>query len=308
MLWKNIDYYYIAKNLKKFILDKNWRFMCLKYMNALDDMPDKEYIERYWEAHMGEKIDLDHPKTFNEKLQWLKLYDRKPIYTIMVDKIEAKKWVAEIIGKEYIIPTIGVWSDPDEIDFEKLPNQFVLKCNHNSGLGMCICRDKAKLDIEDVRKKLKEGLEQDYYLTAREWPYKDVERKILAEQLLYSQDELLDYKFMCFNGKHKCTFVCDGRDSESGLKVTFYDKKWEVMPFERHYPKQNKPCRKPENYEKMIQLSEKLAENTKFLRVDFYEVNGRVFWGECTFFPGAGIEEFTPYKWDEILGDWIKLI
>ena len=183
----------------------------LRYHHLLDRMPDKPYLELMYWVNMDRKLDLKNPKTFNEKLQWLKLYNRRPEYTMMADKVLVRDYIAKTLGPEYLIPLLGVWDDPDEIDFDKLPDRFVLKCNHNSGLGMCICKDKSKLDIEKVRADLREGLKQDYYLTGREWPYKDIPRKILCEQ--YMEDaslELKDYKFFCFNGVPRyCQVIAD---------------------------------------------------------------------------------------------------
>ena len=294
----------------RYLTSPDYRFLVNAGLGFYDRMPDEAYLRRYFRAAMGKELDLEHPQTFNEKLQWLKLHDRKSEYTKMVDKIEAKKYVASILGEEYIIPTLGVWDSPDEIDFDALPEQFVLKCNHNSGLGMCICRDKSALDIPKVRRELRKGLRENYYLHGREWVYKDVKPRILAEQYLVDESgmELKDYKIMCFSGAAKCAFVCSDRFNSDGLRVTFFDRAWNIMPFERHYPRRTKPLRKPENYDKMLQFAEKLSSNIPFLRVDFYEIKGKLYFGELTFFPGSGIEEFTPEAWDSELGSWIKLL
>ena len=276
----------------------------------MTQMPDEEYLRRKFKACMDQELNLENPQTFNEKLQWLKLYDRKPEYTMMVDKYKVREYIKEKLGEEYLIPLLGVWDDPDEIDFDALPDQFVLKCNHNSGLGMCICKDKSKLDIPKVKEELRKGLAQDYYLTGREWPYKNVPRKIICEKYMVDDDstsELTDYKFMCFKGKVYCSFVCNERFSKDGLKVTFYDKKWAKMPFERHYKSSEAVIPKPFNYGKMIQLAEQLSAEIPFVRVDFYEINKKVYFGELTLFPGSGFEEFTPEEWDYKLGSMITL-
>lgn len=283
-------------------------FEALLRRHLLDWMPDATFLKLAYKSRMGKKLNLQNPQTFNEKLQWLKLYDRKPEYTMMVDKYKVREYIADKLGEEYLIPLLGVWDDPDEIDFDALPNQFVLKCNHNSGLGMCICKDKSKLDIKKVREELRRGLKQDYYLTSREWPYKNVPRKIICEQ--YMDDgsgELKDYKFMCFDGEVKCSFVCSDRFNTNGLRVTFFDKDWKVMPFERHYPKAEDPIERPQSYDEMIILAEKLSGGIPFVRADFYEISNRPFFGELTFFPGSGYEEFTPEEWDAKLGHWITL-
>lgn len=413
---------------------------------------DRTYLKWRFRIAMGRKLDLDNPQTFNEKLQWLKLYDRKPEYTVMVDKAKAKEWVAEKIGEEYIIPTLGVWEHFDEIDFNKLPDQFVLKCTHDSG-GLVICTDKSKLDIETARKKLTKCLKRNFYWVGREWPYKNVPPRIIAEKYMtdesgielkdykifnfdgepkliqvdydrfvehkrnfYSTDwkyieaaiqyptdpthqinrpkrlekmldlartlaagfphvrtdfyciddhiyfgeltfyhesgfatftpeslgeemgkliklpgggilliindlavfvlreespaaneELKDYKFMCFNGHVKCGFTVTERFSDDGLKVTFFDREWNPLPFERHYPKSATSIPKPYCLERMIELAEKLSDGIPFVRVDFYESGGQIYFGEMTLYPGSGFEEFSPEEWDKTLGDWIEL-
>lgn len=277
-------------------------------MKEIIRLPDKIYLKILYEYKMKKKLDLSNPKTFNEKIQWLKLYDRNPEYTNMVDKYEAKKYVANIIGEEYIIPTLGVWDKFEDIDFEKLPNQFVLKPTHTSG-DVFICKDKKNLDIETARNKMNKWLKRNYFYCGREWPYKNVKPKIIAEIYIKNKGEvgLKDYKFMCFNGKVKCSFVCSNRNSEEGLNVDFYDLNWNKMPFTRHYPNSKENIRKPINYELMIKLSEKLATDIPFVRVDFYEVDGKIYFGELTFYPGSGFEEFSPEKYDKILGDWLEL-
>lgn len=294
--------------LWKALCNSDDRFLLLSSLSLFKDMNDEEYLKKLFKCHMKRELNLDNPQTFNEKLQWLKLYDRKPEYTTMVDKYAVKKYVADIIGEEYIIPTLGVWNHFDEIDFDKLPNQFVLKCTHDSG-GIVICTDKSNLDLKAAKKKIEKCLKRNYYWSSREWPYKDVKPRIIAEP--YMEDskayELIDYKFMCFNGEVKCSFTCSERFSEDGLKVTFFDKDWNVMPFERHYPASKNPPKKPINYDKMIQFSEQLSKGILFVRVDFYEINGQLFFGELTFYPGGGFEEFTPEEWDYKLGDFLKL-
>ena len=279
-------------------------------------LPDKVYLTYKYYEKFHRLINWKNPRTFNEKLQWLKIYDRKKIYTTMVDKYAAKKYVADVIGKEYIIPTLGIWEKYEDIDFDKLPNQFVLKCTHDSG-GLVIVKDKNTMDRSLIRTKLEQSLKTNYYLEGREWPYKNVPRRIIAEKYMSQSassgndsdkaDELLDYKFMCFNGKVKCSFVCTERFSKSGLKVTFFDRNWNVMPFERHYPKSSVPISKPKSYEKMISIAEKLSKGIDFLRVDLYEINGHIYFGELTFYPGCGYEEFKPEKADLKLGEWIRL-
>lgn len=272
-------------------------------------MPDEVYLKIQYRTRMNKRLNLENPQTFNEKLQWLKLHDRRPEYTMMVDKYRVREFIGRKLGEEYLIPLIAVWDDPEEIDFDMLPDRFVLKCNHNSGLGMCICKDKSELDVKKVKAELRRGLRQDYYKTGREWPYKDVPRKIICEQYMEDAEtgELRDYKFMCFSGRVECCFVCSERNTDKGLHVTFYDRKWNKIPFERRYPNAEYQIKMPKNYLQMIEFAEKLSEGIPFLRVDFYEVDGTIYFGEMTFYPGSGYEEFTPSNWDKFYGDMLVL-
>lgn len=275
---------------------------------SLRFLDDETYLKLLYRVKMKTPLHLSHPVTFNEKLQWLKLYDKNPDYIRMVDKYEAKKYVADIIGNEHIIPTLGVWDSFDAIDFNSLPDQFVLKCTHDSG-GLVICRDKATLNIKKARKKINRSLSWNYFWKGREWQYKNVKPRIIAEQ--YMEDsrthELPDYKFMCFNGKVRCVFTCTERFSTGGLKVTFFDLAWNKLSFTRHFPSSEKAIGIPKNMAEMIKMSEKLAGNIPFLRVDFYEIDGQYYFGELTLRPGSGIEEFNPEDWDVKLGEWLKL-
>ena len=274
----------------------------------LQFVSDEFFLEKIFKKKIGYALDLDNPKTFNEKLQWLKLHDRNPEYIKMVDKYEVKKFVADKIGEQYVIPTFGVWDSFDEIDFDTLPDQFVIKCTHDCG-GLVICKDKSKFDKEEARRKINRSLNRNYYYIGREWPYKHVKPRIIAEKYMEDagSEVLNDYKLMCFNGKVKCSFVCSERFSEDGLKVTFFDRDWNVMPFERHYPRSQCPIAKPSSYDDMVRLAEQLSKDIPFVRVDFYEVSGKIYFGELTFYPGSGFEEFEPFEWDKTLGSWIEL-
>lgn len=272
---------------------------------------DRTYLKWRYRLSLGRKLNLDNPVTFNEKLQWLKLYNRKPEYTIMVDKVKAKEYVAERLGEEYIIPNLGVWDDLDEIDFDALPNQFVLKCNHNSGLGMCICKDKSKLDIPKVKAELRKGLKQNYFLHGREWPYKDVPRKILAEKFMTDEEqtELRDYKFFCFNGEPRLCQVISDRSTDE--KIDFYDMDWHrvngLIGLTFGVRNSEGQITKPNSFDKMKQMARKLAQDIPFSRIDFYEINGKPYFGEITFFPASGFGEFRPSDWNKVIGDWVKL-
>ena len=286
-------------------------FSLLGSKGLLNWMPDEQYIKLQFRLAMGYWPDLQNPQTFNEKLQWLKMYSRRPEFTMMVDKYRVRDYIAETIGQEYLIPLLGVWDDPDEIDFDKLPRQFVLKCNHNSGLGMCICKEKSKLDLDEVRAQLRLGLKQDYYIEHREWPYKNVPRKIVCEQYMESAatGTLDDYKVFVFNGKARCIQVDYDRFTDHHRN--FYNTDWEYLPFTTCYPTNpDHVVDRPEALEEMLGLAEKIAMDLgciPFVRIDFYIIGNRVYFGEITFYHGSGYEEFTPEEWDAKLGEWIRL-
>ena len=298
--------------LRRYLTDSNYRFLMNAGYGKYNDMPDKEYLERKFECCMGKPLDLENPKTFNEKLQWLKLYNRRPEYTMMVDKYKVRDYIKEKIGEEYLIPLIGVWDSPEDIDFDSLPNQFVLKCNHNSGLGMYICKDKSKLtadDIKKIRRNLAKGLAQDYYLSGREWPYKDVPRKIICEKYMSDEgEELSDYKVHNFNGKPEIVLVCKDRFSELGLTEDFFDENWTHLDVKREqHPNSVEAIDRPAELEKMLELAEKLSKDIPFLRTDFYAIGGKVYFGELTFYPASGFEKFSPESYDGKIGNCIKL-
>lgn len=297
------------KIARQLLTSSDYRFHFWADRGIYRKLSDEEYLKRLFYSIMGNELNLDNPQTFNEKLQWLKLYNRRPEYTMMADKFLVRDYIAKTLGEKYLIPLLGVWDDPDEIDFDALPDRFVLKCNHNSGLGMCICKDKSKLDFEKVRKDLRRGLKQDYYLTGREWPYRDVPRKILAEEYLeVSGDDLPDYKFHCFNGKVRLILVCCDRFSRGGMTEDFFDENWNHLDVHRPNMKfSSRELKAPENLGKMIELAEKLSKDIPFVRVDFYDVDGKIRFGELTFFPASGLGQFIPEEWDRILGSYLRL-
>lgn len=268
---------------------------------------DEAYLKFCYRAYLGHELDLDNPSTYNEKLQWLKLYDRNPLYTKLVDKAEVKPWVAERIGWEHVVPTYGVWNSFDEIDFDLLPERFVLKCTHDSG-GLAVCRNQSTFDFDAARRKIGRALSRNFFWSGREWPYRDVKPRILAEQYLDSDGSagLTDYKFMCFDGKVRCVFTCIGR-AEGDVRVDFFDRYWNHLPFTRNSPNADVPPEAPENLEGLISAAQELASGIPFVRVDFYEVAGKSLFGEMTFYPGSGFYGFEPYEWDERFGSWIEL-
>lgn len=279
-----------------------------KYASRISD--DRKYIKwKYW-LTFGEKCDLDNPKTFQEKLQWIKLNDRKEIYHQMVDKYDAKKFIKEKVGEEYVIPTLGIWERFEDIDFDSLPNQFIIKNTHDSGTYF-ICKDKSQLDIKEVRKRLLiDERKEDYYVFSREWPYKGLKHRIIAEPLLDDGkgDYLTDYKFFTFNGEPKFFYVTSNRGKEGGLKEDFFDVKGNLLEInQKGYYNNELTPELPRKLNQMVEFCKILSENTYHLRVDFYEVNGKIYCGELTFFDGGGLYPFTPEKYNRLLGDWIKL-
>lgn len=298
----------LIKITSNYISDPRYRFRVNAYLGLYNNMPDKEYIERMYDAKMRDELDLNNPKLYNEKLQWLKLYDRKTIYSTMVDKIEAKKYAASIIGDEYIIPTINTWDDPDEIDFETLPEQFVLKCNHNSGVGMYICRNKAQINERKIKSELKKGLRRNYYKMWREWPYRDVKPRILAEK--YMEDEkdpsaLTDIKFFCFEGEPRIMYL--SKDEAEDPRTDFFDMEYNHLPIRMRDPNSEIIPEKPQNFELMKDLAKKLSKGMHHVRVDFYEINNRVYFGEFTFYHCGGFEKVSPPEWNQKMGDWINI-
>ena len=270
---------------------------------------DKTFLKWKYYTVFHKKLNLDNPQTYNEKLQWLKLYDRRPEYTKMVDKAEAKKYVANIIGEGYIIPTLGVYNSFDDINFDNLPNQFVIKCTHDSG-GVVVCKDKSTLDIKAARKKIEYGLSKTNFWGTREWPYKNVEPRIIIEQYLEDESgyELKDYKVHCFNGEPKFILVASGR-YQNDIRFNFYDLNWNLMPFEKSHKRidSNITIAKPDNLDEMLDLAKALSVNIPHLRVDFYNVKNKIYFGELTFFPASGLGKFNPKEWDYKIGEWLSL-
>lgn len=270
-------------------------------------IPDSLFIKMRYKAIFRKSLRLKNPVTFNEKLQYLKLYNRNPEHIRFVDKQEAKNYVSERLGKEYIIPTLGIWQSFEDINFDELPSQFVLKCTHDSG-STVICKNKRTFDVEAAQKKLSRKLGINLFWHGREWPYKNLKPRIIAEQYLDDNGEApKDYKFFCFNGKVKCFKIDFDRFTQH--KANYYAPDKTLMRFGEVVcpPDFNRELDIPENIDQMMQLAEKLSGGFPFLRVDFYNVNGCIYFGEMTFFPASGFGPFIPETWDETLGSWIEL-
>ena len=264
-------------------------FITLGAKGIFSWMKDKTYLKIMFRILVGDSLNLDNPTTFNEKLQWIKLHDRKEIYTKMADKYEAKKYVADIIGKKYIIPTLGVWDKFEDIDFSLLPNSFVLKCTHDSG-GLVIVRDKSHFDKSAAKKKINKCLRKNYFWQGREWPYKDIRPRIIAEKYMTDgeDDELKDYKILNFNGQPKLIWVDMGRYKHHVRNL--YDLEWNLMDVSINYPV-NKAINieKPERLNEMLEISRILSKDSVFLRTDFYVINEKIYFGELTFTPASGV-------------------
>lgn len=292
--------------IKRLISNPYLIFPYLSSKRMLNWVPDKTYLELLFHARMGKKLNIDNPKTFSEKLQWLKLYDRNPMYEKLVDKYEVREYISKKIGEKYLIPLLGKYDNFEEINFDKLPSQFVMKCTHDSG-GLVICKDKSQLDIEAARKKINKSLKRNYYYHGREWPYKNIKPKIIIEKYMVDESgfELKDYKFFCFNGEPKSLFIATDRGIDT--RFDFFDMKFNHLPFWQHYRNSNKKINKPTGFKEMIELSEILSEGIPHVRVDFYDINGQIYFGELTFYHFSGMERFYPNKYDEIFGDWLDL-
>lgn len=324
----------MLKKIIYFLKNDPKRLLIILLAKIAPIFPDKLYLKLLYRISTGRKLDLKKPQTYNEKLQWLKLYNRRKEYSKYVDKYEVKKYIANVLGEEYVIPNIGVWDNFDEIDFTKLPEKFVLKCTHDSG-GLIVCRDKNSLDISKAKEKIDKAMSRNYYTRSKEYPYKHVMPRIIAEEYMedvsYSMDiheptnktcdvaylqnkhGLLDYKFMCFDGVVKALFLDIGVIGNSeGHSDEYYrsifDRDFNVMPFKEtrdHYPI---PINRPHFFEEMVKIAEILSQGFPHIRVDLYYINGQIKVGELTFFHGSGLSNhFIPEEWNYKFGEWIKL-
>lgn len=264
-------------------------------------MDDETYVKLLYKSVMDEPLHLEDPKTFNEKVQWTKLYDRNPIYTQLVDKLKVRSFVADRVGEEYLVPLLGSWKNADQIQFETLPNRFVLKCNHDSQ-NVIVCRDKSECNTSEIRKRMKKALKKNYFYVGREWAYRDVEPCVLAEE--YLEDEsgsLNDYKFFCFDGEPRFMYVASGRQTD--FRMDFFDMDFDHLPICGNKPWSDDPISKPECFEEMKTVCAALAKGIAQVRIDLYNVNGRPFFGEMTFYNWNGIARFDPPEWDLKFGN-----
>lgn len=286
--------------------DLNKVFKIIKPLGSrgyLNWMSDESYLKLVFRGELGEKLDLEFPKTYNEKLQWLKLNDQNPAYTTYVDKFEVRNYIRKKLGDEYLIPLIDVFEKPEDIKWERLPNKFVLKCTHGSSSNI-ICNDKNKLNINAAEKKLKKWMNKSWYWYGREWPYKNQKPKIICEYFL--QDNIVDYKFMCFSGEPKLIQIHSNRNNGEP-SLDFYDIQWNKTDIRRNKKTSNKEIPKPKNLEKMLQIARELSKEEIHVRIDLYEVEGKIFFGEKTYYSASGFSPFYKSEHDELIGSWINI-
>ena len=268
---------------------------------------DAKYLSTLYKLELGIKPDLDHPNKFSEKIQWLKLHDHNPLYTTLVDKLAVKEFVRERLGDEYVIPVIAEWDTPEQIEWTKLPNQFVIKTNHDGGgRGIVICKDKSKFSVAKAQKELNNSFNQSTYDRTREWPYKNVQKRVFAEAFVSdSNGELRDYKFFCFNGRPK--YIQVDIDRFKCHRRSFFTDKWESAPFTTLYEQPEKMPEKPTQLEEMLGVATKLAKDYAFARIDLYIHENKVYFGEITLHPEGGCGIYIPDEYDFIMGDMLKL-
>lgn len=281
-------------------------FFTLNSLGLFNRMSDKNFLKLRYKCQMGKSLNLNCPKSFNEKLQWIKLYDRKQEYRELVDKYEVKKYISNILGNEFIIPTLGVYDSFDEINFNELPNKFVLKCTHDSG-SVIICKNKSDFPIDSIKNKVSRCLKKSYYYSGREWPYKDLKPRIIIEK--YMGNEMYDYKFQCFNGKIDHIFVCEGRNTKRGVRYYYFDKDWNYLDY-CHYDDIDLDylkTLKPDNFNDMIKNVEKLCKDFIEIRIDLYNIDGKIYFGEFTFFTSSGFDTTITSEADLIIGKRLDL-
>lgn len=291
--------------MKSIKVDKQKLFDFTK-VGPFNDMPDEQFIRLQYALKMKKDLNLDNPKTFNEKLQWLKLYDRNPLYTKLVDKYTVREFVADRIGEEYLIPLYGVYEDYDAIDFNALPESFVLKMTHTSG-GVYVTQNKEKIDHEKWREEMDAWLHSNYYWVHREWPYKNVPPRIIAEKFMVDESgtDLKDYKFFCFDGEPKMLFI--GSQRATDLRFDFFDMNFNHLPVQQQTKNSDRDLKKPKGFDKMVELARELSQGIPHVRVDFYDINGQIYFGELTFYHNGGHEPFTPDSFDYKLGELLTL-
>ena len=313
-IWKGIQFGDVMKDkikqIYKILVNSKYRFKVLSEKGFYKNMDDETFLRKKYIAIEGKELDLNNPKTLNEKLQWLKLNDRKDVYTKLVDKYEVKKIIAKILGKEYIIPTIAVWDSPEKIVVDDLPDKFVLKCTHNSAGKLCVCTDKNVFDLEKARRILQKQLDENYYYTNREWPYKNVKPRIICEQYMENRNKtpLVDYKFYCYGGSPEYFMVSYGEADHHVRNHKFNMELESIDYLFKENPTVNlKDIVLPSNMNEMIQIVERLCKPFQHIRVDLFNIDGKIYFGELTFFSGAGFINIKSKEYSQKLADKICL-
>lgn len=299
----------IMSKIRTFIENPQYFITSPASKGWLNWVPDSLYLKVLYRVIMGRKLNLKNPKEYNEKLQWLKLNDRKPEYSTMVDKYEVRGYIEDLLGDKYLIPCLGIYDSVDDIDIDALPDRFVLKCTHDSG-SVEICKDKSSFDIEGARHRLSQAMKRNYYATYREWPYKYVKPRIIAEGYLEGDGgDLKDYKVMCFNGEAKIVEVHENRFVEGKVHTqTFYDREWNIVPLTQvETVTVDRPGERPRQLDEILRLSELIAKDMYHARIDWYIEGDKIYFGEITFFDGSGFESFSTPEMERMLGDMIKL-
>lgn len=302
--WGLVDHFLKKLGLKMELDKERKRYEI--YKNLSDSELKNELCKWYFE-NTGRELNIDNPKTFNEKLQWLKLYDSTEQKTLLADKYRVREWFAEQIGEEYLVPLLGVWNSFDEIDFNKLPSKFALKANHGSGYNI-IVKDKNKLNMKKAKKKFDFWLNKDFSLVGGfEMYYRDIKPVIIAEEYLENTKGLIDYRFYCFNGEPMQIWV-DIYSGTPNHRREIYDMNWNKLPIKCKWPSADGLLdEKPVKFDEMKKIAKKLSESFYFVRVDFYEVNNKLYMGEMTFIPMSGIGSIEPYDYDIEMGRMLKL-
>lgn len=299
----------IMSKIRTFIENPQYFITSPASKGWLNWVPDSLYLKVLYRVIMGRKLNLKNPKEYNEKLQWLKLNDRKPEYSTMVDKYEVRGYIEDLLGDKYLIPCLGIYDSVDDIDIDALPDRFVLKCTHDSG-SVEICKDKSSFDIEGARHRLSQAMKRNYYATYREWPYKYVKPRIIAEGYLEGDGgDLKDYKVMCFNGEAKIIEVHENRFVEGKVHTqTFYDREWNIVPLTQvETVTVDRPGERPRQLDEILRLSELIAKDMYHARIDWYIEGDKIYFGEITFFDGSGFESFSTPEMERMLGDMINL-
>lgn len=288
---------------KKIISDRELR---LRIVNLLSFIPDEPYLKMVYRIKTGKRLNLNNPKTFSEKLNWLKVNDVHPEYTKLVDKLAVRDYVNKIMGRDMFFPLYGTWEHYSDIDFDKLPDQFVLKCTHDSG-SVKVVNDKSQINHKELEDFFEGRIKLNPFVLGREYPYKNVKPMIMAEKYMVPEGEsdINDYKFFCFNGKPELMFIATERSDD--CKFDFYDMDFNHLDIENIHPNSDKPIAKPECFEEMKELAVKLSQGFRFVRLDLYEIQGQIYFGEYTFFHGGGFWPFKPDKYEAEYGDLINL-